>query len=414
MSRATPCPSCGLPFNHRWIKIAASVLGESAAPSFICPRCTMGRVGLAPVMDLPTAYGVRGLPGEIDVSGLEHPDTGAFMLTTADVAASLRRRLSDVGLALQIAKTQSARQGSAANDAEHQGDAKPRLLHVGSGEGALLSWAARKFDVDPLGLEPWKAWYERAEAAGVPTLDLAPELLETGERFDVIVEHHLLMRVPHPRDHLRSLARRLAPHGVLVLEVPNLLAAPRPLEEGFLSVTRPHLFTARSLRNLCHKVDLVPVHVSDGTELRVFCRHRLPDEKLPHVADGPRVRDVVEAIHGNDLRIKLKRGLTTRGPVPALIEMAERILAKCKFAPTKADLAIEVAKTFERHHDWAAAARWLRESLTHRADADVACMAVRCETLARALQRQIDVNTPADARLLFQTAPVERLALPRN
>lgn len=367
----------------------------------------MGRVGLAPVMDLPTAYGVRGLPGEIDVSGQEHPDTGDFLLTPTDLAATLRRRLSDAGLALQLARRQLMTAGVERD--------QPRLLHVASGEGGLLSLARRKFDVDVLGLEPWKAWYEAAVAADVPTLDLAPELLDGARKFDVILEHHLLMRVPEPRAHLRCLAERLDEHGILVIEVPNLLAAPRPLEDGYLSITRPHLFTARALKNLCRKVGLVTVHCTEGTELRVFCRHARPGETdEARVVDGPRVRDVVDVIQGNDLRIKLKRGLTLRGPVPELLTMARKIIDASRWPPARADIAIEVARALERSKDYRGAAFWLRESLDHRTDPEVACMAVRCETIARALASKLDTTAPVHTPRLFGTTPPDLTAAPRN
>ena len=78
----------------------------------------MGRVGVAPELDIREGYAARAVHGESDYSGVESPSNGAFLTLPRHAASVLRRRYADLVLAMDL----------------KEGEVK-RLLHVGSGEG---------------------------------------------------------------------------------------------------------------------------------------------------------------------------------------------------------------------------------------------------------------------------------------
>ena len=335
----------------------------------------MGRVGTRAELDVSQAYAARAVDGEIDFSGVESPSDGVFLATRPHAAAVLRRRLADLVLA---------------SDGIDRDEARPlEVLHVGSGEGALLSLVTARLEgAETTGMEPMMTWGTAANEAGVKTLDIVPELADGEQQYDLVAEHHLLHRMPEPRRHLRALAALVREGGRLVLEVPNLLHAPRPLSDGYLSAFRPHLFTARSLRTMCARAGLTVVHLDEGSELRVICTPMPRGERGPReVAPGPSSIAVFEAVRCNDLRIRLKRALAKQGPTPEIMRVGMRAHEACRWRPGRADLAIELAAALERAKRWDEAAAWLRRSLLDRKDPDVACMAIRCETVAKAMAR---------------------------
>ena len=328
----------------------------------------MGRVGLAPELDVREGYAARAVHGESDYSGVESPSNGSFLTLPSHAASVLRRRYADLVLAMDV-KTGPVE----------------RLLHVGSGEGGLLALVNSQLEVEAVGMEPMLAWAEVANDQGHVTLDIVPELSDGGERYDVVCEHHLINRLPEPRRHLRFLRRLLTDDGVLVLEVPNLLHAPRPLAGGYLSPLRPHLFTARSLRTMCERAGFRVMHLEEGTELRAICRPlRATESRSRELPVGAGSEAVFHAVRCNDMRIRLKRVMADKGPTPEVLRVAIRAYDLCTWAPGRADLAIEIAASLECVGRWDEAASWLRRSLLDRKDPDVACMAIRCEAVAKA------------------------------
>lgn len=328
----------------------------------------MGRVGLGPELDIREGYAARAVHGESDYSGVESPSNGSFLTLPSHAASVLRRRYADLVLAMDL-KTGPVE----------------RILHVGSGEGGLLALVKSQLEVEAVGMEPMLEWAKVANEHGHATLDYVPELADGDERYDLVCEHHLINRLPEPRRHLRFLRRLLTDEGVLVLEVPNLLHAPRPLSDGYLSPLRPHLFTGRSLRTILERAGFRVIHLEEGTELRAICRPlRATEQRARELPIGAASEAVYHAVRCNDLRIRLKRVMADKGPTPEVLRVATRAYEVCTWPPGRADLAIEIAASLEFADRWEEAATWLRRSLLDRKDPDVACMAIRCEAVAKA------------------------------
>ena len=111
---------------------------------------------------------------------------------------------------------------------EHKrGDA---LLDVGCGNGLLTSLMAAHFQI-AVGLDASAECV--AEAAGahpdITFVHALAEQYESDRRFGTITMITLLEHVPDPVETLRAVATHLAPDGVLIVHVPNALAANRRL-----------------------------------------------------------------------------------------------------------------------------------------------------------------------------------------
>lgn len=101
--------------------------------------------------------------------------------------------------------------------------AKPnarRLLDVGSAHGWFLETAREDFDV--LGVEPDAVVGARAAARGLPVRSgYFPDVLEEGERFDVIVFNDVIEHIPDIRSALSACRERLDEGGILILNLPS-------------------------------------------------------------------------------------------------------------------------------------------------------------------------------------------------
>lgn len=94
------------------------------------------------------------------------------------------------------------------------------LLDVGAAHGWFLEAAAPRFGV--LGLEPDTVVAEATAARGLPVRQgYFPEALRDGERFDVIVFNDVIEHIPDIRAALAACHARLAPDGLLVLNLPS-------------------------------------------------------------------------------------------------------------------------------------------------------------------------------------------------
>lgn len=368
MQRISPCPACGLPFGDDWVELASSARNAEAR-TYLCPRCTMGRTISAGAGDLNAQYATRLGPGQAS-SALEELDDGTLAGPSPAWNASIQaRRISDVERALASVKTART----------------PQLLHVGCLDGRFLARVGEKLDIEVAGMEPAPMAAEDAQRIGIPVCtaplavadaDLPPELV-----FEMIVEHHLLEHLDNPRAHLRILKRRLAPGGVAIIEVPNLLRAQGRLESQFLHTNHPNVFTPRALATMCRRAGLEPFHIENGDDLRIFCKHADPDAR--EVFDGPDARAVAAAVWANDLRIGLKRGLARRGCTEDMMQVAERIHSRSRCQGGRADIAIEIAVALERENRLPEAAHWLQKSLEDRKDGEISMMLVRIETILR-------------------------------
>jgi 2-polyprenyl-3-methyl-5-hydroxy-6-metoxy-1,4-benzoquinol methylase len=101
-----------------------------------------------------------------------------------------------------------------------------RLLEVGCGRGDFIRVAAERFEV--WGIEPNPALARDAAQRNTVFEGLVDDAPDDQEwtQFDVVVAFHVLEHVESPTRFVRSLARRLKPGGLLVLETPDIDSAP--------------------------------------------------------------------------------------------------------------------------------------------------------------------------------------------
>lgn len=94
------------------------------------------------------------------------------------------------------------------------------LLDVGSAHGWFLEAAAGRFGV--LGLEPDTGVAAATAARGLPVRQgYFPDALRDGERFDLIVFNDVIEHIPDIRAALAACHARLAPDGLLILNLPS-------------------------------------------------------------------------------------------------------------------------------------------------------------------------------------------------
>lgn len=94
------------------------------------------------------------------------------------------------------------------------------LLDVGSAHGWFLEEASTRFSV--LGIEPDIAVGEKAAARGLPVrYGYFPDVLDSGERFDVIVFNDVIEHIPDINGAIRACHERLNDDGILVLNLPS-------------------------------------------------------------------------------------------------------------------------------------------------------------------------------------------------
>jgi 2-polyprenyl-3-methyl-5-hydroxy-6-metoxy-1,4-benzoquinol methylase len=101
--------------------------------------------------------------------------------------------------------------------------AKPgarRLLDIGCAHGWFLEHASARFEV--LGIEPDAAVGQATAARGLPVRQgYFPDVLEAGERFDVLVFNDVIEHIPNIDSALAACGERLPDGGLLVLNLPN-------------------------------------------------------------------------------------------------------------------------------------------------------------------------------------------------
>ena len=158
-----------------------------------------------------------------------------------------------------------------------------RVVEVASNDGYLL----RNFvasGIPCLGVEPAANVAQVAIAAGVPTrvaffsLALAEELVREGGQADLIIGINVLAHVPDLRGFVAGLKRLLADEGLLLLEVPHLLAL---LEDGlFDTIYHEHYsyFSVHTLQRVLGEAGLVISQLRErkthGGSLSLYVSHR--------------------------------------------------------------------------------------------------------------------------------------------
>jgi len=96
-----------------------------------------------------------------------------------------------------------------------------RLLDIGTGDGRFLATASRRgFATDATELSDTGIQY--AATRGFKVRKGQVTEIDFGEnKYDVITIWHVMEHVPNPREVLMSCRKLLAPHGLLVVAVPN-------------------------------------------------------------------------------------------------------------------------------------------------------------------------------------------------
>jgi SAM-dependent methyltransferase len=94
------------------------------------------------------------------------------------------------------------------------------VLEIGCGPGLMLA-AFRRRGWRVLGIERDKAAAQSALQRGLEVVTTPIEALPAGARFDLIIMFHVLEHMDQPVALLRECADRLAPGGLLIVNVPN-------------------------------------------------------------------------------------------------------------------------------------------------------------------------------------------------
>lgn len=369
-----PCPACDEPMSDAWVLLSRRAARGEIVATRICPRCTLVCTGRP---DHRPEAGYRARLCAPMVLGCEEHDDGMFSPP------------GSLGLArIDDARTADLERALSMTSAHRR---SPRVLHVGTRDGRWLALVKRRFHVNAVALEPWRPWADAAGERGLKVQRACVEGWRTRTQFDIVVEHDLLPLLSDPAGHLRHLAARLAPGGVLLVEVPNFLRAPGITSEYALALDRPNWFTPRALVALCRRAGLVVTALVADERLRVFCHAAAPSACVP---PGPSAEDVAEATWGNDLRLQLKRALAKVGATPAAVAAAAEIHGRCSLPAIRADLAIEIANACERGGDFESAAMWIASSLRDRPDPDVEQVLARLGAVRRRIA-EVWAATPA-------------------
>lgn len=110
---------------------------------------------------------------------------------------------------------------------DHQLPKKGRLLDIGCGNGSFLQACSRSLpDWDLQGTEFDDKYKEMVEAISGVSAMHGGKLEDVPGTFDVISLIHVLEHIPDPIPTLKSILPRLAPGGVLFVEVPNCVRNP--------------------------------------------------------------------------------------------------------------------------------------------------------------------------------------------
>lgn len=97
-----------------------------------------------------------------------------------------------------------------------------RLLDIGCGSGALVKGACRQgFDAYGLESSPRAVRVAEKEAPGRIFQGTERDMVEAGEKFDVLTLFHSLEHIPGPFAYLKELRKLLNEPGRIVVQVPN-------------------------------------------------------------------------------------------------------------------------------------------------------------------------------------------------
>jgi SAM-dependent methyltransferase len=102
------------------------------------------------------------------------------------------------------------------------------VMEIASNDGYLLQHVVAR-GIPVLGIEPAANVAAVAQDRGIDTIvrffgrELAAQLVAEGRRADLLVANNVMAHVPDLNDFVGGMARVLAPHGVVTIEVPHLM-----------------------------------------------------------------------------------------------------------------------------------------------------------------------------------------------
>lgn len=220
--RDRDCPICGTPAGA-----ARPVLQAHGLTLLDCPGC--GLTYTRQVME-------------------EAADAGRYRASALDEAL-IALRLSEPYLELETARARYYLDRLAA-----QGAAGGRLLEIGSGFGTLLVEAGQR-GWQALGLEPGRLGATATRRRGATVVEgyFPQDLPDPAARFEAIAALDVLEHMASPLPFLADIRQRLAPGGLLFIQVPNWDSLLVRLEGAASSVVCPghwSYFTPATLTGL--------------------------------------------------------------------------------------------------------------------------------------------------------------------
>ena len=141
-----------------------------------------------------------------------------------------------------------------------------KILDVGCAQGELRSLIENK-NLDYIGIEPFRADFEIAQANGVRVLNLTAEAAssELNEAFDFIVFADVLEHLVDPESVLASYRSLLKPGGEIIVSIPNVAHFTNRLnlligkwnytERGILDKTHLKFYTKASFESLLQQMN---------------------------------------------------------------------------------------------------------------------------------------------------------------
>jgi len=175
-----------------------------------------------------------------------------------------------------------------------------RLLEVGPGNGNFLWWAMKR-GLTVLGVEPSTESCATLSEAGLPMRSGTLESLQDipPASYDILAMFHVLEHFYDPNTALERCWELLAPGGIIVIAVPNILKPYRSLDRYFLRYVHPSSFSPATLNMILerNKFDVVLCETG-GSDWRVpqslfYIARRAESgviaQVLPNPADTKRV-----------------------------------------------------------------------------------------------------------------------------
>ncbi|MCI9229276.1 MAG: class I SAM-dependent methyltransferase [Dorea sp.] len=158
-----------------------------------------------------------------------------------------------------------------------------KVMEIASNDGYLLQYF-KKYQINPLGIEPSTSTAEIAKSKGIETIDdffgatLAEKLVCERDKFDLIIGNNVLAHVPYIGDFVKGLSLALKESGTITLEFPHLLNLIK--YNQFDTIYHEHFsyLDILSVKRIFHdngmKIYDIQKLDTHGGSLRVFISHK--------------------------------------------------------------------------------------------------------------------------------------------